>query len=143
MTTINYRLILDELVKGIIPSENLKTYEWMTSRHYLTEFKTVGFTSTRQTGKTQFIASLVDEGQAIAVCHSDPYKNNYTKDIQPAFQKRVLCINDLAKDHIVKEFKNKDIQFVCLDEIPNLYITDKAFDLIRYVFGDDVIIIKT
>lgn len=140
MEAINYQLILDELMKGIRPVEELKQYEWMGKKKLICEYRSIGFNSTRQTGKTKYIAGLVDQGKAIMITY-EAGVNNVLNQVCPDYSHRVLAYENMKAEDFDK-FKHLGIQYVCMDEFYHFKVAEKIYDKLIEVFGDAVIVIR-
>lgn len=56
MARVDYNAVVEELIKGIVPLDSDTAQRINGPRHIqLAEFRTVGFTGTRQTGKTKWM----------------------------------------------------------------------------------------
>jgi hypothetical protein len=145
MKHVNYKLIIDELSKGLYNKDELIQYGWMPVRNYLDEFRTIGFASARQTGKTSFLVSLVSEGKALIFTY-DEYKSQFLDSanqhyVGEIYADRVLSYQKF-KPSLLDKFKDKDIKYICLDESRHYSLFDNACEKILEVFGEEIIIIK-
>lgn len=140
MTPINYQRIVDELSKGIRPAAELTEYNWMTAKQFVVEFRTIGVHSARQTGKTEYQASLVDQGKAILVTYA-ACVNNALNRIRPDYAHRVLAYETLTPT-MLEVFKNLGIKYVCLDESRNYPVSNEIYKKLLDVFGDEMLVIE-
>lgn len=151
---VNFQLVLDELVKGI---NNFKLKRELYDSFFrnvnnlvlVEETLTVHFSSTRQTGKTNFLTDLVRKGEAILFT---PYLTqcygNFSRDNEfthRIFDYKDFDVNSLNVFAACAEVPcvNK-IKYICLDDYNHSYKFGLEFyDKLIEIFGQDFILIKT
>ena len=141
MQAINYQLILDELLKSVRPAEQLVDHAWMGKKKLICEFRSIGFKTTRQSGKTDFIAELVQQGKAVMITY-EAYLPSALNQVTPAFEDRVLVYETLKPEDF-DQFKDLGIKFICMDEFYHFEVKDKVYDKLDEVFGPDLVVIRT
>lgn len=143
MSIVNYRLIFNELLNSVQSPEDLKQHRWMHEPQYVNEFRTIGFTTTRQTGKTNFLSGLVDEGRAILLTIMDGCVTNCCNRIRAEYHDRVMTYNSLTDMDMLDKFKDKNIRYICLDESAFVKIDPAIYKKLLEVFGENMVVVRT
>ena len=149
---INYSLIFEELLKGIDydNTQNIFNIVSKNKEQYLREFMTIKISGPRQTGRTSFLLSLVNKGEALFFTDSFlVYIINTESECKEEFCDRVLTIDDFFTKGKLEQYKEKGIKYICIDNKENLFNTVSPGSIpwiyrrIFDTFGVNIVIIET
>lgn len=149
---INYSLIFEELLKGIAYDNAQHIFNIVSKdkEQYLREFMTIKISGPRQTGRTSFLLSLVNKGEALFF--TDSFLVNFIDNktgCKEEFYDRVLSIDDFFIKDKLEQYKEKGIKYICIDNKENLFNTiypgsvPWVYRRIFDIFGMNIVIIET
>lgn len=156
MTRVNYNVVVEELMNGVVALDSHTALCINGPRHrQIAEFRTIGFTGTRQTGKTNWMCDFAAQhpGETLIVFHDalvstdfqrrwestmgdNQPPTTYRGPFYPADDRRGISFNPIR---VPGQFK-----YVLIDDANRYfakYSHDKTFKGIAEVAGDDVIVI--
>ena len=143
MENINYRVILDECMKGLRDPAIIDPMMKTPARSYIAEYRTITIQTPRQTGSSKFLADLVNDGQAIAICMNATQMKQFLRFVKPEMADRVIINYQANVSGEFYKFKNEGIKIICLDDSNFINLKREVYNELIDTFGEDLVILKS
>lgn len=143
MKNVDFQTVIDLLSKGLGTYENIEAMSFLDSKRLVSELMTISIKTGRQSGKTKFFLSLVNQGKAILFETSDIIKTLHF-DVLSEYEDRIFSYEDFNPEELNK-FKKEvtDIKYICLSDTDYYKLEPKVYDKLIEIFGYDFVVVQS